>query len=545
VVRWIRLLIATVVAASVPGVMTAAASPSVGAAPAARTSTGSDTTTHQIVTVHYWYVPGDSQEAQTPPLQIYEGDSLVHTNIDGDLHNLESTDTRPDGQPWFKSELIGSGQSAPVPVENVPPGTYSFICTIHPFMSGTLQILPRPAPVPESGGDVQVETKDDTTSVGYFSPRDLTIPAGTTVEWKNTGQVAHSVTASDGSWDSSPACPSANQACLQPGATFSHTFPKPGVYLYYCKLHGTPGGGGHAGTIRVVSAGSLSTSIPSVSASSSGSQVAVTGNASFGGESPVTVAQDPAGDAPGAAQTAQDTGVDLTGASIYQPDPSIPSLFFEWHVTGLPATDSIPEAVRYTIPFRVGTKVFQVRAKLSDVASANLPDDPQGHATGGGHAFELLGNCAASPIATCLHIAWLTGSFDIADDLVRVKVPLSAAPELVPGAVLSRSTSTATDLSAIEAAYQAVLGADPAADQAAWGGSDAGFTYRIPDRQVSIGIAPAGTPLGQVSFSTQATVNAGGQYSASLASPGPGTWDVWAKACFGANCATRSTTISI
>ncbi|MFN2545640.1 MAG: plastocyanin/azurin family copper-binding protein [Actinomycetota bacterium] len=543
-VRTLRLVVAFAIALGVPGAVTSARAWAGGPGSAAVVSspTGSDTTTHQILTDNYTYVPGDTHIAPLPPLQIVEGDSLVHTNLDGDLHNLESLEHRPDGQPWFISDLVGVSQSAPVPVEQVPPGLYTFICTIHPYMTGSLQILPRPAPVPESGGDIEVNAGDN-----FFAPKDLTVPAGTTVEWRNTGQVAHSVTASDGSWDSSPQCPTAAQVCWQPGETYSHTFLKPGVYLYYCKVHGTAGGGGHAGVVRVLAPGSSSTSVPSLNATASGSQVSVSGGAVFAGESPVSLAQDPAGDAPGTAQTAQDTGVDLVGASAYQPDPAIPSVFFEWHVTGLPESGSFPEAVRYTIPFRTGGKQFQVQAKLSDL-SATDRSDPQGRVGNTGHAFELREciDTTVPPAGTCTHMAWLTGSFDVATNTIRVKVPLGATPEIVPGAVLTRNQSPAGDLSTIQTGYQIAPGAETVtADQAAWGGSDTSFTYRIPDRQVSIGIAPAGTPLGQVMFAVTTTADSTGRFAGVLSAPGPGSWDVWARACFGANCATRVTTIQV
>jgi hypothetical protein len=123
-------------------------------------------------------------------------------------------------------------------------------------------------------------------------------------------------------------------------------------------------------------------------------------------------------------------------------------------------------------------------------------------------------------------------------------VPLGAAPELVAGAVLGRNQSAAADLVRIQAAYQG-LGMT-AVDEADWGGQDSSFTYLIPDRQVLLGIAAAGTPQSQVHFDTPATVGAdGSSYSGAVSSPGPGSWDVWAKACFGANCGTRVIRITV
>jgi plastocyanin len=75
-----------------------------------------------------------------------------------------------------------------------------------------------------------------------FDPSAPRVPVGTTIEWSNDGRSPHTVTADDGSFDSG------NQA---PGATYRRTFPQPGVYRYYCRYHGGPGGIGMSGVIVV------------------------------------------------------------------------------------------------------------------------------------------------------------------------------------------------------------------------------------------------------------------------------------------------------
>src|SRR6266446_565625 len=66
-----------------------------------------------------------------------------------------------------------------------------------------------------------------------FSPATLTIKAGTTVVWKNTTQVAHTVTSDDGkSFDSGSSNPIAPQS-----GTFSFKFATPGTYAYHCTIH--------------------------------------------------------------------------------------------------------------------------------------------------------------------------------------------------------------------------------------------------------------------------------------------------------------------
>ncbi len=88
-----------------------------------------------------------------------------------------------------------------------------------------------------SAAEVQVEARDH-----VFVPKTVQIAAGDTVTWKNTGQTVHTVTASDGSWDSGD---------LNPGSIFSKTFSQVGTITYYCKYHGSPQGAGMAGQVQV------------------------------------------------------------------------------------------------------------------------------------------------------------------------------------------------------------------------------------------------------------------------------------------------------
>lgn len=64
-----------------------------------------------------------------------------------------------------------------------------------------------------------------------FDPPLLTIPAGSTVTWTNTGAVQHTTVSFDKgkkTWDSD---------IMDPGATFSFTFDNAGTYNYLCGLH--------------------------------------------------------------------------------------------------------------------------------------------------------------------------------------------------------------------------------------------------------------------------------------------------------------------
>ncbi len=118
-----------------------------------------------------------------------------------------------------------------------------------------------------------------------FSPSSLTIQVGDTVTWVHDGSsIPHSVTADDGSFDSSPGCP---PTCLGAGATFHHTFNQAGTFPYHCRIHGAAGGIGMAGTITVVSAPSTTT--PTTAPTT----------AAPGGSSPPTVATGSAGSGTG------------------------------------------------------------------------------------------------------------------------------------------------------------------------------------------------------------------------------------------------------
>jgi plastocyanin len=96
----------------------------------------------------------------------------------------------------------------------------------------------------------EVDIQDST-----FATADVTIEVGDTVTWTQTGSLPHSVTADDGTFDSSPDCAGGSE-CLGEGGVFSHTFDEPGEYAYYCRVHGAPGGVGMAGVVTVTAAGS-------------------------------------------------------------------------------------------------------------------------------------------------------------------------------------------------------------------------------------------------------------------------------------------------
>src|SRR5262249_20403340 len=81
-----------------------------------------------------------------------------------------------------------------------------------------------------------------------FDPADLTISAGQTVNWYwPPGSANHNIVPDDN--DSPPK----SGAPADYPRYHSYQFTIPGVYRYYCQVHGGPGGVGMSGTITVVS----------------------------------------------------------------------------------------------------------------------------------------------------------------------------------------------------------------------------------------------------------------------------------------------------
>ncbi|HYH27285.1 MAG TPA: hypothetical protein VEA19_00745, partial [Actinomycetota bacterium] len=285
------------------------------------------------------------------------------------------------------------------------------------------------------------------------------------------------------------------------------------------------------------------TDVTELNATSTG---AVSGTATFLGETtPTVIAEDPAGDGPVSAEHTSQLGVDITEVNVSQPDAAYPELVVNFKVSNLPnpLTGMQPENVRYVWSFLAGDKEWFVQAKSSALAQTTTADDPTGAVTKTAKAFQLRGNCALLPpppapgaLNNCGHVAWLDGSFDAANKVVSIRVPIGASfmPPVVPGATLTPTEAAADD---IYAALQ--VGADNAntRDTIAYE-----TNYVVPQRTVALGTAPAGTDPSQVTFGTPMVVGADGAFSASVGSVAAGR-AVFAKACFGNTCAVRSTTV--
>lgn len=101
-------------------------------------------------------------------------------------------------------------------------GSPSALPTARPSMSGMpMSAAPSPAGQPVSANAV--------TILNFaFGPQIVTVKVGTTVHWTNHDTEAHTVTSNTGAFGS---------RVLQPGASYSFTFKKPGTYHYHCSIH--------------------------------------------------------------------------------------------------------------------------------------------------------------------------------------------------------------------------------------------------------------------------------------------------------------------
>jgi len=104
--------------------------------------------------------------------------------------------------------------------------------TSAPFRTATLVTQTR-TPTPTSVGSVAPPFFSGRAAIDmgdqWFLPEQIVVSVGTAVTWVNRGQLAHTATARDASFDSKN---------LDFGRTFTYTFTKPGRIQYFCTLHG-------------------------------------------------------------------------------------------------------------------------------------------------------------------------------------------------------------------------------------------------------------------------------------------------------------------
>ncbi len=128
---------------------------------------------------------------------------------------------------------------APAPIEPTPALAEPTLSPAEPTLAPA-----EPTPVPtEAPPTPAAPSTFNLDMIDFsYSVLNLEVPAGSTGTWTNAGNARHSATADDGSWDT---------GLIGSGEQTSITFDTPGVYTYYCTLHGAPGGIGMSAIITV------------------------------------------------------------------------------------------------------------------------------------------------------------------------------------------------------------------------------------------------------------------------------------------------------
>jgi plastocyanin len=172
----------------------------------------------------------DNPDFKPDSITVTKGDVVEWTNDDTVVHTVTSA---ADTGATFDSSLISAGGKYQLDTKDIAVGEYQYMCTVHPFMTGTLIIQEATVPVIAK---VSIPKGAMTQSEGqlYFDPQENTVAVGTTVVWTNNDEAAHTVTSGNpnegpsGTFDSS---------MISPGKTFEYKFDAAGDTEYFCQVH--------------------------------------------------------------------------------------------------------------------------------------------------------------------------------------------------------------------------------------------------------------------------------------------------------------------
>ena len=166
-------------------------------------------------------------------LTVPTGSTVLWSNNDSVPHTVTSLDG------LFDSGIFDPGATFSFTFNE--PGSFVYQCQLHPSMQGSIAAEGNPVPGAQSAAPAEEqaavpaepatqaaqEGEDAVSIVDFaFEPASLEIAAGATVVWTNKGQAPHTVTGDF-----------ADSGILEPGQTFSHTFPQAGAFAYACALH--------------------------------------------------------------------------------------------------------------------------------------------------------------------------------------------------------------------------------------------------------------------------------------------------------------------
>jgi plastocyanin len=96
-----------------------------------------------------------------------------------------------------------------------------------------------PAPAAPAASGSSAATSNVSIQNLAFTPKTLTVSAGTKVTWTNNDSTVHNVISSASISIDSATTSTFASSTLSQGQTFSFTFTKKGVYFYECTIHKT------------------------------------------------------------------------------------------------------------------------------------------------------------------------------------------------------------------------------------------------------------------------------------------------------------------
>ncbi len=162
---------------------------------------------------------------------VAAGDTVEWTNTDGEGHTVSATSGA------FDSGILPEGATFSQVFET--PGTYDYVCAIHPEMRATVTVTEPGSPAAASAIPAPAASSAPITEAAVaiadmvYDPARVEVSAGAIVRWTNDDAVVHTVTARDGSF---------NSGVMKTGDEFSLTFDAPGTYDYFCAIHPLQGG---------------------------------------------------------------------------------------------------------------------------------------------------------------------------------------------------------------------------------------------------------------------------------------------------------------
>lgn len=274
-------------------------------------------------------------------------------------------------------------------------------------------------------------------------------------------------------------------------------------------------------------AGAAETTAVSIdSATSGGGSIVLAGTLAYGDDAtgPITVGEDPEGDA-----AVSGGGLDF-GRVDLRTNPSARTLTWDIQVYDMPpAVEQSAPFFGYTLPISVDSTDTGAFLAAGN-AGASFPPSA-------GPFYQL---CSA-PEGSYSCPTNLSGSMGA--DGITITLPYFRAG-IQPGSDVSPGAAAGCGGGICSTLWAGVLFNAT--------GGDTGFlsTFRVPG-EVKVGIAPAGTPPGSVTMQATTTAETDGSWTAAVAAPAsPGDYVLVARSCWGAvdtglTCAEGTSTITI